>query len=256
MSARTTSYMSSRDDATVPRRSLACLTAVLVLATAAPATAQADPLSSDRFAPLRSDMVENLRRSGIKEPSVLTAMRSVPRHLFVLESRQPQAYEDSPVEIAPGHSLPQASLSAQMIELLELDGDEKVLEIGTGSGYDAAILSQVAKEVYTIEIDRDLGRQARETLRELGYDNVWVRIGDGHRGWPEEAPFDAIMVTAAPESVPPALLKQLKVGGKMVLAVGSDFVQDLKVITKTADGKETRRISPVVLVPMIEPPSE
>ncbi len=253
MNARITPHTSPRDDATVPCGSLVCLSAVLVLATAAFAAAQADPLPSDQFAPMRSDMVENLRRSGIKEPSVLTAMKSVPRHLFVLESRQPQAYEDSPVEIAPGHNLPQASLSAQMIELLELDGDEKVLEVGTGSGYDAAILSQVAREVYTIEIDRDLGSRARETLRELGYENVRVRIGDGRRGWPEEAPFDAILVTAAPESVPPALFKQLKVGGRMVVALGSGFSQDLKVITKTADGQETRRISPVVIVPMIDP---
>jgi protein-L-isoaspartate(D-aspartate) O-methyltransferase len=225
-----------------------------VLSTAMLARAQANPLISDPWAPQRSDMVENqLRKQGIKEPSILTAMRDVPRHLFVPESRQAQAYAEAPVEFAPGQALPQAFLSALMIELLDLDRHDKVLEIGTGSGYDAAVLSRLVRRVYTIEIDPAVGQQARRTLDRLGYDNVQVRIGDGYRGWPEEAPFDAILVTAAPDHVPDHLLEQLKVGGKMVVAVGSRMVQDLTVVTKTPDGPEKRKISPVVMTPMIEP---
>ncbi len=143
-----------------------------------------------------------------------------------------------------------------MIKLLELDGDEKVLEIGTGSGYQAAVLSRLAREVYTIEIDPQLGERAKKILRDLGYDNVHVRIGDGYRGWPEEAPFDGILVTAAPDRVPDELLDQLEIGGKMVLAVGGDFMQDLQVVTRTADAFETRPISPVVIEPMIDPRRE
>lgn len=261
---------SLRDDAAEPKRvgrvrtgrppsvrhlRVCGVVAAAVLSTTMPARAQANPLISDPWAAKRSDMVENqLKKRGIKEPSVLTAMRDVPRHLFVPEDRQAQAYADAPVEVAPGQTLPQAFLSAQMIELLDLDGNEKVLEIGTGSGYDAAVLSHLARKVFTIEIDPALGQRARRTLARLGFDNVQVRIGDGYRGWPEEAPFDAIMVTAAPDTVPDHLLEQLKVGGKMVLAVGGGrIVQDLYVVTKTGDGSHKRRIRPVVIVPMIEP---
>ena len=169
------------------------------------------------------------------------------------QSPPPRAYEDGPVEFAPGQTLLQAYLSAKMIRLLSLDGSEKVLEIGTGSGYDAAILSRLAKEVYSIDINDRHVKRARQLLDKLGYANVHVRTGDGYEGWPEKAPFDAILVTAAPESVPDALLKQLAVGGKMVLAVGGDVLQDLLVITMTADGPRQRRISPVVIEPMIDP---
>ena len=137
-----------------------------------------------------------------------------------------------------------------MISLLELEGDEKVLEIGTGSGYDAALLSQMAGQVYTIEIDPQLGEKARRTLADLGYDNVHVKIGDGYRGWPSEAPFDAILVTAAPERLPQPLIDQLQVGGRMVVAVGS-LVQDLTLVTKTGpDEIERRSVSLVNLSPM------
>ncbi|MCP4660313.1 MAG: protein-L-isoaspartate(D-aspartate) O-methyltransferase [bacterium] len=202
------------------------------------------------FTSQRAGMVENqVRKRGIEEPAILAAMREVPRHLFLPEEKRSQAYEDVPVVFAPGQTLSQAYLSAQMISLLNLSSGDKVLEIGTGSGYDAAVLSRVAREVYTIEIDESLGEKARRTLTELGYGNVRVKIGDGYRGWSEEAPFDAILITAGAQRIPEPLFEQLKVGGKMVVAVG-DFVQDLQVITKTADGRETRRISPVVLVPM------
>ncbi len=205
---------------------------------------------ADPFFPQRRSMVDDqIRQRGIEQRGLLRAMEAVPRHLFVPEIHQPQAYDDAPVEIAPGKTISQAYLSALMISLLELDGDEKVLEIGTGSGYDAALLSRIVRQVYTIEIDRQLGRRAETTLRDLGYRNVEVLIGDGYRGWPAKAPFDAILVTTAPPRPPQPLIAQLKVGGRMVVPVG-DLVQDLQVITKTRDGIETRKVSLVNLVPM------
>ncbi len=230
----------------LPWKQLAALLAgALLWQASAAATAQVDP-----FTDQRDRMVEHqVRKRGIEEPAILEAMREVPRHLFLPEDKRSQAYEDVPVVFAPGQTLSQAFLSAQMISLLNLAGGDKVLEIGTGSGYDAAVLSRVAGEVYTIEIDESLGDKARQTLADLGYGNVRVKIGDGYRGWSEEAPFDAILITAGAQRIPEPLYEQLKVGGKMVVAVG-DFVQSLQVITKTVDGRETRKISPVVLVPM------
>jgi protein-L-isoaspartate(D-aspartate) O-methyltransferase len=161
-----------------------------------------------------------------------------------------RAYADHPLPIGNQQTISQPYIVALMSELLELDGDSKVLEIGTGSGYQAAVLSRIAREVYTIEIRESLGESARELLDELGYDNVRVRIGDGYQGWPEAAPFDGIMVTAAPERVPQPLVDQLKVGGKLVVPVGR-FLQDLLVVTKTGDGIRTREVAPVRFVPMI-----
>ena len=221
--------------------------AILALAAiwGSAAAAQNDP-----FLPQRRSMVDDqVRRRGIEQRGLLQAMEAVPRHLFVPEIHQPQAYEDTPVEIAPGKTLSQAYLSALMISLLELHGNEKVLEIGTGSGYDAALMSRMVRRVYTIEIDSDLAGRAERTLQTLGYRNVKVRNGDGYRGWPEESPFDAILVTAAPPRLPRPLIDQLKIGGRMVVPVGK-LVQDLQVITKTADGIEVRKISLVNLVPM------
>ncbi|MEM7583580.1 MAG: protein-L-isoaspartate O-methyltransferase [Acidobacteriota bacterium] len=208
-------------------------------------TAQADP-----FKTLRHSMVdEQIRKRGVKQPSVLSALETVPRHLFVPETQQPIAYDDTPVTFAPGHNLPHAIVSARMIELLELDGNDKVLEIGTGSGYDAALLSRVAGKIYTIEIDQGLGRRARNILDQLGFDNVEVKIGDGYRGWPEKAPFDAILVTVSTPEPPPPLYDQLKMGGKMVVAVG-ELVQEMQLITKTPEGRLTRPVSLVNLGPM------
>lgn len=207
---------------------------------------QNDPFARER----RSMVLDQIRKRGIEGPVLLDAMESVPRHRFVPEGSEPRAYADTPVTIAPGKTLSQAYVSARMISLLELEGDEKVLEIGTGSGYDAALLSQMAGQVYTIEIDPQLGEKARRTLADLGYDNVHVKIGDGYRGWPSEAPFDAILVTAAPERLPQPLIDQLQVGGRMVVAVGS-LVQDLTLVTKTGpDEIERRSVSLVNLSPM------
>ncbi len=209
------------------------------------AAAQGDP-----FTALRHNMVDDqVKKRGVKQGSVLDALETVPRHLFVPPPNQPHAYLDAPVAFAPGKNLSHAYVSARMLEVLELDGDEKVLEIGTGSGYDAALLSSLARQVYTIEIDRALAARARKTLRQLGFDNVEVKVGDGYRGWPEKAPFDAILVTVSTPKPPPILYDQLKMGGRMVVAVGS-LVQEMQLITKTADGPITQPVSLVNLGPM------
>ncbi len=202
------------------------------------------------FQAQRSEMVERqLVGRGITRVEVLQAMRTVPRHLFVEPALRDRAYEDQALPIGDAQSIPQPYLVALMTSLLELGGSERVLEIGTGSGYQAAILGLLAAEVYSIEIMEDLGRRARRTLSELGYSNVQVVIGDGYRGLAAEAPFDVILVTAAPDKIPQPLLDQLKVGGRMVIPVGGYF-QDLLVLTRTADGIEETRVDLVRLEPM------
>jgi protein-L-isoaspartate(D-aspartate) O-methyltransferase len=211
---------------------------------------QAIPLSAqdlDPFEEPRRLMVDQqLKRRGIRQTELLQAMEDVPRHLFVPERVRPEAYVDEPLPLGPGgESLLQPYMTALMIELLELDGTQRVLEIGTGTGYDAAVLSKLAREVYTIEISPARGEEARSRLEKLGYKNVQVRIGDGNEGWPDQAPFDAIILTAAPEQVPPKLLEQLKVQGRMVVAVGGSPFQQLTLLTKTREGVQKRRIEPV-----------
>ena len=186
---------------------------------------------------------------GVDDPRVLGAMREVPRHLFVPEEMRSRSYGDHPLPIGWGQTISQPYIVALMSELLELDGTKRVLEIGTGSGYHAAVLSRLAGEVYSIEIVEQLGVQARDTLGDLGYDNVQVRVGDGYLGWPEKAPFDGIILTAAPPKIPQPLVDQLKTGGIMVAPVGT-FVQDLVVITKTKEGIHRRHVTGVRFVPM------
>lgn len=208
--------------------------------------------SQERTFPTQRRMMveEQILSRGVTDPGVVRAMEEVPRHAFVPDRLRDQSYVDGPLAIGSGQTISQPYIVALMTSLLELDGSEKILEIGTGSGYQAAVLSRLAREVYTIEIREELGAKAEHTLSNLGYDNVRVRIGDGYKGWPEEAPFDGIMVTAAPGEVPEPLIEQLKVGAKLVIPVG-DFFQDLLVLTKTADGVERREIIPVRFVPMI-----
>jgi protein-L-isoaspartate(D-aspartate) O-methyltransferase len=203
------------------------------------------------FAEARRRMVEEqIQARGVRQREVLAAMTSVPRHAFVPEEQRGKAYDDSPLPIGHGQTISQPYIVALMTSLLEVDRKDKVLEIGTGSGYQAAVLSRVAGEVRSIEILRPLGEKARETLQREGYSNVQVRIDDGYKGWPSEAPFDAILLTAAPPRIPKPLLDQLKVGGKMVLPLG-DTWQDLLVLTKRADGTfEKRKVLPVRFVPM------
>lgn len=205
----------------------------------------------DPYSELRDRMVEEqIRSRGVRQPEVLSAMSTVPRHLFIPERAREQAYEDKPVPIDHEQTISQPYIVALMTELLDLDGDEKVLEIGTGSGYHSAVLSRVADEVYTIEIIEPLASRASVRLRALGYGNVHVRRGDGYDGWPEEAPFDAIILTAAPPRLPQPLIDQLKIGGRMVVPVG-DYLQDLQLITKTGPHDYTKqRIAPVRFVPM------
>jgi protein-L-isoaspartate(D-aspartate) O-methyltransferase len=202
------------------------------------------------FKAMREKMVENqIRARGVKDPRVLSALAKVERHRFVPEKYLDSAYSDQPLPIGEGQTISQPYIVALMTELLELRGNERVLEIGTGSGYQAAILAELAKEVYTIEIIEPLASTARERLSELGYQNVQVRAGDGYLGWSEAAPFDAIIVTAAPDHIPKPLIDQLKEGGRMVLPVGT-FTQELKKIVKRSGKMETIDVIPVLFVPM------
>jgi len=186
---------------------------------------------------------------GVKDPAVLDAMRTVPRHLFVPESARDGAYADSPMPIGDGQTISQPYIVALMTELLEVGPGDSVLEVGTGSGYQAAVLAQMGVNVYSIEIKPRLCQAAQETLAELGYDLAHVRCGDGYGGWPERAPFDGIIVTAAPERIPAPLLEQLATGSHMVIPVGA-FYQELKVITRTEQGVDERSVIPVRFVPM------
>jgi len=189
---------------------------------------------------------------GIKDPAVIAAMRHVPRHRFVPGEYSLFAYIDGPLSIGHGQTISQPSLVAEMTEQLKLKKTDKVLEIGTGSGYQAAILAELADKVLTIEIVEPHARQAAQTLFELGYKNVRVRAGDGYGGWPEEAPFDAIIVTAAPDHVPQPLLDQLAVGGRLVIPVGKDF-QTLELYRRTATGYERKTLTLVRFVPLVRP---
>ncbi len=193
---------------------------------------------------------EQILARGIRDPRVLEALRKVPRHRFVPPALQASAYEDSALPIGLGHTTSQPYVVAIMTEALELKPQDRVLEIGTGSGYQAAVLSLLVREVYSIEIVEQLGGEAEARLKEMGYANVRVRIGDGYRGWPEAAPFDAIIVTAAPPDVPPALVAKLRPGCRMVVPVGR-YVQDLIRLRRMAKGWERESLLPVRFVPMV-----
>lgn len=189
---------------------------------------------------------------GIKDPAVVAAMRHVPRHRFVPGEYSLFAYVDGPLPIGHGQTISQPSLVAEMTEQLKLKKTDKVLEIGTGSGYQAAILAELVDKVLSVEIVEPLARQAEQTLGELGYKNVRVRTGDGYQGWPEEAPFDAIIVTAAPDHVPQPLLEQLALGGRLILPVGRD-IQTLDLYRRTAEGYQRTTLTLVRFVPLVHP---
>ncbi|MBK4732496.1 protein-L-isoaspartate(D-aspartate) O-methyltransferase [Oxynema sp. CENA135] len=206
-----------------------------------------DTLNFDRG---RSQMVERqLRDRGIEDPAVLAAMQRVPRHRFVPSDLVELAYQDSPLPIGYDQTISQPYIVAYMSEVAQIAPGDRVLEIGTGSGYQAAILAQLARQVYTIEIIPELAASASATLQELGYQNIEVKAGDGYRGWPEAAPFEAIVVTAAPDRVPQALIEQLAIGGKLVIPVGTS-VQQMTIITKTEEGIVEEQTLPVRFVPM------
>ena len=211
-------------------------------------------VDEDTFTRQRKRMVdEQIAYRGVKDKRVLEAMKAVPRHLFIPEEIRSYSYYDQPVPIGFGQTISQPYIVAFMTELLKVGSEDIVLEVGTGSGYQAAILAKLAKQVYTIEIVEGLGKDAQKRLKSLGYDNVEVKIGDGYKGCPERAPFDAIVVTAAAEHIPQPLIDQLKPGGRMVIPVGGVYaVQDLMLITKDASSKVIKEsIIPVRFVPLL-----
>jgi len=206
----------------------------------------------DDFAPLREDMVERqIRRRGIDSTRVLEAMRAVPRHEFVPVNARAEAYEDRPLPIGEGQTISQPYMVGSMTAALELEGTERVLEIGTGCGYQAAILACLASEVFTVEVRSALALAARERLERLGFTNVHVHCGDGTLGLPECAPFDAILVTAAAPDVPAPLLDQLADGGRLAIPVGSEEHQELRVIRKAAGQLTSRAIEECRFVPLV-----
>jgi len=194
---------------------------------------------------------EHLVPRGISDPRVLAAMRKVPRHLFIDEALRDRAYGDHPLPIGEGQTISQPFIVGLMTELLRLTGTEKVLEVGTGSGYQAAVLAELARRVCTIERIPVLAQRARSVLEGLGYTNVWVRVGSGTIGWPEEAPFDRIVVTAGAPAVPPPLVEQLAEGGRMVLPIGDVAGQTLTIVEKVGGQVRTTPHSACVFVKLI-----
>ncbi|MGB5605702.1 MAG: protein-L-isoaspartate(D-aspartate) O-methyltransferase [Gammaproteobacteria bacterium] len=241
-------------------KKLSCLFATLLFAIAAGEAAAGN--EGDRYLEARLAMVEVIRDFArltsleldqeALDPRVLDAMAAVPRHRLVPEANRDAAYENRPVSIGHGQTISQPYIVAVMTDLLKLKPGDTVLEVGTGSGYQAAILAELVDRVYTIEIIEPLGLRARRDLAQLGYKNIESGIGDGYYGWEEQAPFDAIVVTAAASHIPPPLIAQLKNGGRMVIPVGSRFmVQQLILVEKDGDGKTvTRQILPVRFVPL------
>ena len=204
------------------------------------------------LAKIRRDMVRNhIVARGVRSERVVEAMEKVPREAFLPEHYQEFAYEDSPLPIDEGQTISQPYIVALMTELLELKGSEKVLEVGTGSGYQAAVLSQIAREVYTIEIIPSLAERAKETLARLGYSNAWVKTGDGFFGWEEKGPFDAILVTASAQKIPEPLWHQLREEGRLVMPLGREHQsQKLVRVRKIAGRRHVENITGVIFVPM------
>ena len=215
----------------------------------AAAAQQVDAVHAER----RAALVEELRRQGIRQAPVLAAIGNVPRHLFVPAELQPLAYANEPLPIGAGQTISQPYIVALMTELLDIEPGDRVLEIGTGSGYQAAVLAELGCRVYTIEIIPELAADAARRLTDLGYDEVVVRVGNGYLGWPGEAPFAKIIVTAAPEQMPPALVEQLDGPGRLVAPIGPVFsIQQLVLLEKTPDGElREEQLLPVRFVPMV-----
>lgn len=211
------------------------------------------PMAEPVLAEARTRMVrEQIVARGIADPRVLEAMAQVPRHEFVPPAQRGEAYDDCPLPIGYGQTISQPYVVAFMTAAVEPKPGDRVLEIGTGSGYQAAVLADLVAEVYTMELVEPLAKRAAADLKRLGYANVKVRVGDGYRGWPEAAPYDAILVTCAPEDVPPALVQQLREGGRMIIPVGSQWgAQELYLLRKTATGLVRQAVLPVRFVPMV-----
>jgi protein-L-isoaspartate(D-aspartate) O-methyltransferase len=224
---------------------------MLLIAGLAAVACQREGTKAGDFAPERERMVkEQIGTRGVTDERVLNAMRTVPRHEFVPERLRPQAYDDQPLPIGHAQTISQPYVVALMTEQLKPEAAHRVLEIGTGSGYQAAILAGIVSELYTIDIVEPLARSAEATLRRLGYKNVHVKAGDGYKGWPEHAPFDSIIVTCAPDHVPQPLIDQLKEGGRMVIPVGAHYAQELYVIRKQNGRLSQTALIDVRFVPM------
>ena len=214
------------------------------------------PFSSEDYDTLRQNMVQyQIKDRGIRDPLVLSAMSQVKRHLFLPTHQRARAYRDGPLPIGHGQTISQPYVVALMTELLKIDSSSKVLEIGTGSGYQAAVLAEIAEMVYSVELVKALGQSAAKRLKKLGYSNVQVRIGDGYLGWKAHSPYDAIIVTCGADKVPPALVAQLKVGGILCIPVGPAYrVQRLLVLTKKPNGQVHQKvIADVRFVPLVRP---
>ncbi|MFO7838458.1 MAG: protein-L-isoaspartate(D-aspartate) O-methyltransferase [Desulfosalsimonadaceae bacterium] len=214
-------------------------------------------MSENQYARQREQMVERqLAARGISDQRVLEAFREVRRHRFVPSHYREFSYTDQPLSIGHNQTISQPYIVAFMTEALDPEKDEKVLEVGTGSGYQAAILAKLFSSVYTIEIIGDLGESARQLLQELGYDNVHVRVGDGYQGWPEHAPFDAIIVTCSPVEVPRPLKGQLAEGGRIIIPIGKKFAQELVLLRKKDGELHEESVLPVRFVPMVDEQGE
>jgi protein-L-isoaspartate(D-aspartate) O-methyltransferase len=231
-------------------RGLLAITLAVLSVAPGGSTIAAQTASPDVQASRIQMIEEQIRQRGVSDPRVLEAMRTVPRERFVPANLASRAYEDRPLPIGQGQTISQPFIVAYMAEALEVSRQHTVLEIGTGSGYHAAVLAALAREVYTVEIVPELARRASATLKALGYANVRVREGDGYAGWPEHAPFDRILVTAAPDEIPKPLLDQLAPGGRMVIPVGPQGApQWMTIVEKTGRGIVERRTIPVQFVP-------
>jgi len=224
----------------------------MIVASVFGISCKAEDADPSRFVKQREAMVRiQIESRGIKDPVTLYSMRKVERHKFVPAKYQNQAYEDHPLPIGENQTISQPYIVALMTEVLDLQKNEKVLEVGTGSGYQAAVLAEICDHVYTIEIIEILGKRAQKILADSGYANVNVRIGDGYQGWEEHGPFDAIIVTCAPTHIPEPLKNQLAEGGKMVIPVGRTFAQELVLLTKQNGKMIQKDIIPVRFVPML-----
>jgi len=235
------------------KRSARWVLVVTSLSTVACISSKGSVTQDQSFSAARDRMVaQQIEARGVRDQRVLAAMREVPRDLFVPAEQRAQAYQDGPLSIGQGQTISQPYIVALMTELARPQPTDRALEVGTGSGYQTAVLSRLVSQVYTIEIIEALARDAERRLQDLGYTNIATRRGDGYAGWPEAAPFDCILVTAAADHVPPPLLAQLKPGGRLVIPVGPLFdIQELQVMTKDAAGRvTTERVAPVRFVPL------
>jgi protein-L-isoaspartate(D-aspartate) O-methyltransferase len=240
----------NRGDAVIQRKSRYALLAMLALVSIVFRSTAGEP-ADDLNTAARNRMVDrHLVERGIKNPRVLEAFRTVPRHMFLPKDSRRLAYEDESIPIGEGQTITPTFDVAFMTEALDPKPTDKVYEVGTGSGYQASILSRLVKDVYSVEIHKSLGERAAKVIKELGYDNIHTRIGDGYAGWPEAAPFDAIIVTCAPEHIPPPLIEQLKEGGRMVIPIGSRFDQAVFLMIKKNGKLIGTKLRPTLFVPM------